>query len=234
MHKPKPSLSLLRSVPLLTGVLVLVSIGAWPSVSGITQSQDRTVTKFRNGKLPMPLEIKAVKTKRGKGKIGEAISDDDDWFDGLTVTLENTSGKTIIYIRGGFLFFKPQERGVAEPPWYDTFNYGRHPGVPGTVHLTALPLSVKTGETLDITLSNSDYVSIKQRLEQFGHPASVKDIKFNVEEIYYDDGTAWIVGDNYERDPNNPEKYKQKDSQPPSTSKKKAIRSRSRRRGLTA
>ena len=192
--------------------LSLVIISAWP-VSSAGQSQDRTVTKFRNGKLPPPVEIKAIKTKRKIAKIGETIFDDDDWFDGLTVSIENTSGKTIIYVGGGFLFPKPRKAGVAEPPWYHTFNYGRHPGVSNTIRLTNLPLSVKSGEVFDITVSNSDYVSIKQRLKQFGHPESVSEIKFNVEEIYYDDGTAWIVGIIYERDANDPEKYRRKDSQ---------------------
>lgn len=196
-------------------------MNVWQPVSGSSKWQDRTVSKFRNGRLPMPLEIKAVKTKKGTTKIGEAISEDDDWFDGLTVSIENTSGKTIIYIGGGFLFPKPKEGVVAEPPWYHTFNYGRHPAAPSAARLTNLPISVKPGEMFDITLSNSDYVSTKQRLRQFGFPESIKDIKFNIEEIYYDDGTAWIVGDESERDPDNPEKYKRKANQPQATSKKK-------------
>lgn len=221
MNKITSRPSLLRGFSVLACVLVLIMTNAQLPVAGITQAQDRTVTKFRNGKLLMPLEIRKIKTKKRVVKAGEVISDDDDWFDGLTLTIENTSGKTIIYIGGGFFFFKPRVRGIAEPPWYHTFTYGRHPSAPSTVRLTNLPLTIKAGETFDITIAHSDYISIKQRLEEFKHPPSVKDIKFNVEEIYYDDGTAWIVGDNYERDPNNPEKYKRKDDQPERTSKKK-------------
>lgn len=95
--------------------------------------------------------------------------------------------------------------------------YGRHPHAPGTVSLTNSPLSLKPGGKFDITLPGSNYASIKQRLKELGYPDSIKDIKFNVEEIYYDDGTAWIVGGNYERAPGNPEKYKRKDSQPQRT-----------------
>jgi hypothetical protein len=169
----------------------------------------------------MPLEIRRIKTKKRIAKMGEVISDDDDWFDGLTLTIENTSDKTIIYIGGGFLFPRLKEGGIVRPSRYERFMYGRHPDTPSTVRLTNLPLSLKSGETFDITLPSSNYISLKQRLKELGYPDSIKDIKFNVEEIYYDDGTAWIVGDNYERDPDNPEKYKRKEDQPERTSKKK-------------
>jgi hypothetical protein len=212
-YKISSRMSSVKGFSILTCVLILIITNASLPVSGITQSQDRSVTKFRNGKLLMPLEIKSIKTKRRTAKTGEVISDDDDWFDGLTLSIENTSGKTIIYIGGGFLFFKPKVSRIAEPPWYHTFMYGLHPEAPDIVSLTTLPLNLKPGEIFDITIAHSDYTSIKQRLKESGHPASVKEIKFNVAEIYYDDGTAWIAGSNYERDPDNPKKYKRKNDQ---------------------
>jgi hypothetical protein len=202
-------------------VAALIMTSAWLPTFGITQTKDRTVTKFRNGKLPMPVEVKAIKTKKKSAKIGEAVSDDDDWFDGLTVSIENTTGKTIVYIGGGFLFPRAKEGGVVKPSRYEQFMYGRHPSFSGTLRLTNLALSLKPGEVLDITLPSSNYASIKQRLRELGYPDSIKDIKFNIEEIYYDDGTAWIVGDNFERDPIEPEKYKRKENQPQPISKKK-------------
>ena len=78
MQKITSSLSLLRGFLLLIYILVLVIVNSWLPVSGTTKSQDRAVTKFRNGKLPMPLEIKAIKTKKKVAKIGETISDDED------------------------------------------------------------------------------------------------------------------------------------------------------------
>lgn len=202
MNKTTFSPSLLRELSVLICVLVLLITNAWVPVSGITQAQEeRTVTKFRNGKLLMPLEIRRIKTKKRDAKRGEPIFDDDDWFDGLTLSIENTSGKTITYLGGGFLFFKPKVSRIAEPPLYHTFMYGLHPEAPDIVSLTTLPLNLKPGEMLDITLPSSDYASIKQRLKELGYRDSIKEIKFNVEEIYYDDGTAWIVGSNYERDP---------------------------------
>lgn len=97
MNKVTSSLFSFRALLLTIGSLILVITHVWLPVSGTTQTQDRTVTKFR--KLAMPVEVKAVKTKKGSFKLGQAISDDDDWFDGLAISIENVSGKTIIYRR---------------------------------------------------------------------------------------------------------------------------------------
>jgi hypothetical protein len=218
LHKIRFSPSLLRELSVLICVLILLITNASVPVSGLTQPQERTVTKFRNGKLLMPLEIRRIKTKKRDAKMGEPISDDDDWFDGLTLSIENTSGKTITYLGGGFLFHRPKEGRVVKPSRYEQFMYGLHPEAPDIVRQTTLPLNLKPGEIFDITLPGSNYASIKQRLKELGYPDSIKEIKFNVEEIYYDDGTAWIVGSNYERDPENPEKYKRKNDEPPRTS----------------
>jgi hypothetical protein len=196
MNKITSSSFPFRVILLTIGSLIFVVANVLLPVFGITQSQDRTVTKFR--KLSMPVEVKAVKTKKGVTKLGQAISDDDDWFDGLAVSIENISGKTIIYIGGGFLFPRPQEAASGKPPRYQRFMYGRHPSLSDEASLTIEAINVRPGETFDITLSKKDYDSNKLRLKQLGYPASIKEIKFNIEEIYFDDGTAWIAGGTFE------------------------------------
>lgn len=226
MNKITSTPSPFRVLLLTVGSLILIITNVLLPVSGTTQSQDRIVTKFR--KLAMPVEVKAIKTKKGSTKLGQAISDDDDWFDGLAISIENVSGKTIIYIGGGFLFPRPQETANGKPPRYQRFIYGRHPSVSGEDTLTSWPIEVRPGETFDIKLSKKDYDSNKLRLKQLGYPASIKEIKFNIEEIYFDDGTAWIAGGTFERDPNNPEQYKRVTTIPKSQKK----RSRSSKQAL--
>lgn len=171
----------------------------------------------------MPVEVKAVKTKKGVTKLGQAIADEDDWFDGLTISVENISGKTIIYIGGGFLFPRPQEAANGRPPRYQRFMYGRHPSVSGEDSLTSESINVRPGETFDIKLPRKDYDLNKLRLKQLGYPASIKEIKFNIEEIYFSDGTAWIAGGTFERNPNHPEQYKRVTTIP--NAQKKRLRS---------
>jgi hypothetical protein len=178
-----------------------------PGNSQSADKRDRIVTKLRRG--PMPVEIKSIKTKRGTVELGKNFPEEDDWFDGLTVSIKNTSGKTIIYLGGGFLFPRPEDEPSQQsaPPRYHRFMYGRHPLLPDDALQTIEPINVKPGEIFNVTISGEDYRSVKQRLRELGYSASVKEINFNVEEIYFDDGTGWSVGSWYERDPNNPGKW---------------------------
>jgi hypothetical protein len=157
-------------------------------------TQDRVVTKLR--RRPMPVEVKVVKTKKATIEIGQSFSDEDDWFDGLTVSVKNTSGKTIIYLGGGFLFPRPKDGTVEQdaPPRYHRFMYGHHPLAPEAAVQAIQPVSIKPGETFNITISAEDYVSIKRRLNELGYVGSIKEINFNIEEIYFADGMGWRVG----------------------------------------
>jgi hypothetical protein len=164
----------------------------------------------------MPVEIKSVKTKRGTVELGKNFPEEDDWFDGLTVSIKNTSGKTIIYLGGGFLFPRPEDEPSqqAAPPRYQRFMYGRHPLLSDDALQTIEPINVKPGEIFSVTISGEEYGAIRQRLKELGYSASVKEINFNVEEIYFDDGTGWSVGSWYERDPNDKKKYRRIEKPP--------------------
>ena len=60
------------------------------------QNQDR-ILKQRSWPNE-PVKIKLVTSKKGAIKLGETFSDDDDWFRGLTLKIENKSDKAITYI----------------------------------------------------------------------------------------------------------------------------------------
>jgi hypothetical protein len=189
---------------------LIVSLLAYGEPAGIvgfsSQGQDRIVEKL--SRKPAPVKLKFVKTKRGKFEIGQKFLGDDDWFNGLTVTAENTSGKTIIYMGVGFLFPKPADEGIEkEPPFYKSLIYGRHPSAPSEAALSNQPLAIQQGEAINITLSGNDFNAIKALLRELNYPASIKVIKFNIEEIYFDDGTGWIAGTWFRRDPDDPQKY---------------------------
>ncbi len=173
-----------------------------PSNGQNADKRDRIVTKLRRGS--MPVEIQSVKTKRGTVELGKSFPEEDDWFDGLTVSIKNMSGKTIIYLGGGFLFPRPEDESSqqATPPRYHRFMYGRHPLLPDDALQTVESINVKPGEIFNVTISGADYKSVRQRLRELGYSASIKEINFNIEEIYFDDGTGWRVGSWYERDPN--------------------------------
>jgi hypothetical protein len=196
----------LRTTVLSICILGLLSIllPATGTIAFSQDTQDRVVTKLRQTSIPV--DIKVIKTKKGTFEMGRNFPDEDNWFDRLTVSVKNTSGKIIIYLSGGFLFPRPKDEVIeqAAPPRYHRFMYGRHPLAPEDTSQTIQPISIKPGETFNVTISEGDYVSIKQRLKELDYTASIKEINFNIEEIYFADGTGWRVGNWYQRDPDNP------------------------------
>src|SRR5205085_7679817 len=110
---------------LAISILITLITTTLPKMVIAGQSQDRVITKLRD--KPLPVDIKTVKTKKIVAEIGRNFLADDDWLKELTISIENTSGKTIIYIGGGFLFPKSTQQGAGAPPLYHRFMYGLNP-----------------------------------------------------------------------------------------------------------
>ena len=203
----------------ILAICTLVLLSALLSVTGLSvlsqDMQSRVVKKLRQ--IPMPVEIKIIKHKKGTVEIGRDFPDEDDWFEGLAVSVKNTSGKTIIYMGGGFLFPRPQDEvEQSAPPRYHRFMYGQHPLAAEDAVQTTQPINIKPGESFDITIAKGDYSSLKQRLKELGYKPSIKEINFNIEEIYFADGTGWSIGSWYQRDPKNKKQYKRVEKPPDS------------------
>jgi hypothetical protein len=171
------------------------------SISGIArQPQEQTikgeerVVEKLSRKLA-PLNVKVIKTKRGKVSLGRKfVDDDEDWFRGLSVVLENTSGKTITYVDVGFLFPK-EEGGTGKTlPLYESLSYGHHPEAPSEAVLNMQPLALRSGEKITATLADSKYSEVRDSLTQLGYNQSIKTMKFNLQEVYFEDGSGWSSG----------------------------------------
>lgn len=195
--------------PLRLGI-VLLSITLLPTPriaqqpqGQITNSKERIVEKV--WRRPTPFKIKNIKTKKGEFLLGQKLIDEDDWFNGISVVLENVSGKTIIYIGAGFLFPGQSGEGGESPPLYKSLSYGHHPGAPGEAVLKRQPLALASGERFTVTLSEVDYDEVIANLKQLKYSQSIKAIKFNLMEVYFSDGTGWAGGtwlDRYREDRN--------------------------------
>jgi hypothetical protein len=167
----------------------------------ITNSKERIVEQV--WRKPTPFKIKHIKTKKGEVLLGQKIIDEDDWFNGLSVVLENVSGKTITYIGAGFLFPGQNGEGEKSPPLYKSLSYGHHPGAPGEAVLNIQPLALKPGERFTVTLSDVDYDEVTTNLKRLKYSQSIKALKFHLMEVYFSDGTGWAGGtwlDHYRED----------------------------------
>ncbi len=170
----------------------------------IAASQEERVVEKLSRKQA-PLMIKAVKRKKGEVFLGKKFTDGEDWFQGLSIVVENISGKTITYVSGGLLFPRQNEVDQKAPPLYKSFHYGVPPFAPGKAAPGVRPLVLKPGEKIVITLSDSDYYEVIANLRRLEYARSIKAIKFNLEEIYFDDGSSWAAGKYFPHNPNNPD-----------------------------
>jgi hypothetical protein len=181
-------------------LLVLYCFGIAEQVQGqSTNSKERVVEKV--WRRPTPFKVKNIKTKKGEFLLGQKLIDEDDWFNGLSVVLENISNKTVIYIGAGFLFPGQNRETGKSLPLYKSLSYGHHPSAPGQALTNSQPLALKPGESFTITLSNVDYEEIKTNLKRLEYSQSVKSIKFYLMEVYFSDGTGWAGGSRLDRYP---------------------------------
>ena len=188
----------LKKVVVVALPLVLAFFGSAQQINGqIANGKERVVENLR--RRPTPFKVKNIKTKKGEFLLGQKLVDGDDWFNGLSVVLENVSGKTVIYVGAGFLF--PTQRGEVGkyPPLYKSLMYGHHPNAPEEATLNIKPLELKSGETFVITLSNADYDEVTANLKRLEYPQTIRAIKFNLMEVYFSDGTAWPGGTRSDR-----------------------------------
>jgi len=187
---------------LLASLVVTVQAGGNmpPLKSADLQEEERVVEKL--SRKQAPLHIRAIKRKRGEAFLGEKFTDREDWFHGLSFVMDNISGKTIVYIRGGFLFPRKTQLKNQAPPLYHSFRYGLPTFVPEGAGSNEQELVLKPGERITFTLSASDYDEITTNLRRLEYTHSIKVIKFNLEEIFFDDGTSWVAGTYFPRDRN--------------------------------
>ena len=153
-----------------------------------------------------PVKMTLVKSQIGVIKPGSKISDGEDWFKGLALTVRNDSEKPITYISLRIRFPRPkgQENKL---DFVERLNYGESPipSADGQVpYNSAKP--IMSGESVEIKLSDEDYNDIKLALQDSKYPPSIKKIKIAVLTLGFNDGTIWVGGKRYQLDKNNPGK----------------------------
>lgn len=177
-----------RTLLLCLGLVITLTL----PLKAATQEAERVVEK--TSRRPTPLKIRVVKTKKGEVMLGKKFVDsDEDWFKGLSIVLENVSDKTVTYVGVGLLF--PRQPGdEGKPPLYWDLRYGVHPEAPESVAARTQPLALRPGEEIVVTLPDPDYSEVRGALSQLEYQHSIKAIKLHLAELYFEDGSGWVVG----------------------------------------
>lgn len=172
------------------------------SAGKFSQQEERKVEKdaFRNE----PIEIVGMKNRKGKFKLSQKITDDDEWLENFSVTVVNRSGKTITGVVIDIIFHRPENDGKSnDPPYVYTLHFSANPFFP-EYELRDRSKVIKPGEAVDITVSEEDYRQNKEFLRQAEYTAGIKRVQLVIKAVGYEDGTIWSGGTTFRRDPNNP------------------------------
>jgi hypothetical protein len=193
-----------RALSILIGLTVILLYISLPLAKNTTQEQKRVIEKWPSYSGE-PVNITTVKNYRGIVEVGKKFSDNDNWFEELTISVENVSGKDITYIGIGLMYVRPESQAT-ELPLGDTINYGdRVAALKGS----ALPIKFKSSSgvaVINIKMTAQQYSSTRALLQKVGYPANIKELKIYIEEVLFSDGSAWSAGKWFERDPNDPDK----------------------------
>jgi len=181
------------------GVVALLLTGA--STIGIAhQEQDRMVEKqsFSNE----PVKITVVKTKKGVVNTGEKFKDEADWLKGLKISVANTSGKPITYVRVGLSFPRPENHETSkENPYGESLEYGVNPFATEGVETANQVQAIAAGKSTELIMPDEAYADTKTLLKELKFPENIKRVIVLVEAVGFEDGTAWSAGQFWRRDP---------------------------------
>ncbi|HEY6187970.1 MAG TPA: hypothetical protein VIW80_09845 [Pyrinomonadaceae bacterium] len=189
---------------LLCGGVTLFICSSFNPAGQAQQEEERLIEIQSDSASPLePVEITAIKTKKGVIKAGEKFKDDDDWVRGLTVKLENVSAKNIVYINVSFSFLRPADHESAgQPPFVDHLTYGSNAMLYSSSQSTRLP-TLAPGASVEISLTDKNHEAIKRALKKINYPESIKRLQIYLAEVIFDDDTAWLYGSWFRLDPHN-------------------------------
>ena len=213
----------LIGISLLFTVLLTIS-------SANSQQQERIVVK-KPWRIE-PVQIVGIKTKsKGNIETGRAFEEDDDWLDGLTVTVANNSDKTVTAMSLEMTFRR--EPGDTRPPAAKELHFGPSPSSREYIYRDPNKV-IKVGKTAELRLSPEDYKSLKSLLEQTGYSNSIKRVELVIREVGFEDGSVLHTGTFYLQDPANPNDPTKKIKVPkPRGAQNQKIRSPPDRKNIT-
>jgi uncharacterized surface protein with fasciclin (FAS1) repeats len=146
-----------------------------------------------------PVKIVAVKLRNGEQiKSGVPFQAVDDWVRGLKLTVTNVSKKPVCFIHVELHLPRPDDE--ASDTANDALMFACDPvNVP-------TPKPLMPGMSMDLVLTDSDYVAHEALLERNDYPRSVSNLELKMFEVEFlgDKNRKWSKGRMVRQDPNSP------------------------------
>ena len=176
------------------------------------QTGDPTKKKITKGVFKdEPIEVVGIETDGETVKLDESFTREGDWLNDLTFTVRNKSEKPIVEITL-FLYFP--ETWITGPVQGDFIHFGVNPQMPKLAGNKPVwlrpdqkPQFLPPNKTGEIRLLPEIYTGLKNLVEMRHLLSSLTEAKYQIQSVYFDDGTYWFYGTNYRPDPERPGKF---------------------------
>ena len=191
MPANRSTIHLLR---ILTILLLFSTLASTKLVTSQRAQQEQGQEQRRLNKKSWrdePVTITLVRTKKGIVKLQEQYSDGATWFQGLTLRMQNRSGKEITYIDVTLIFRRPAGDAGRPLAYTITYNMRSPRALGGSTEVKVTRPIVKMGEVAELTLSDRQYDAIWSSLQQANYAGSVTDIDIILQEVIFSDGSQW-------------------------------------------
>jgi hypothetical protein len=146
-----------------------------------------------------PIKIVSVKTRNNvKIELGQSFDEDDDWLDGLVVTVANNYDKPVTALTISLVFRR--QTGDTRPPFAWNLHFGPSPL---TVEYSQRDRHkvINAGETLELPLTPANYATLKRGFAETGYAESIQRVELEVKEVGFEDGSMLYSGTLYLQDP---------------------------------
>jgi hypothetical protein len=148
-----------------------------------------------------PVRIAKLKNRKQEIRFGKPFKDNPaDVMRGFSVTVENTSGKNITCLYFSLVFPREGTDKQLHPDDEYAFDlmWGLSPRDPNYAQyrLKSPQMLLRQGEAFDVTLTDEQYAHIMKVLEMLRYPSKVKKVNVILQEVGFEDGSAWpLVSD---------------------------------------
>lgn len=156
-------------------------------VLGVGQGHERTINKV--SWRTEPIKIVRLKTKGKPIELGKKFIEDDEWLQGLTVTVENVSNKLISRIELSLSFPRPEGPSQTIPTYTVGLFYGRDPA---DTEGSEAQKQVIPHESVDVKMLDVNLPFIREDLEKLGYPDRITQAEIRVDSVTFSDGSMWI------------------------------------------
>lgn len=182
----------LLSIAFLAAAIAFVWLGPG-SIAAQDNQRQITVEPVpkKAGPLPIPVEIVQLESRGVAFRAGEPITAEDDWLNGLRITIKNTSTRPILHVKLQFCRQNPED---PRPHHYNfcvvAAMYGEGPR-PSRAFTPTMRLA--PGEEASATVEGDFYEGLVAMYAKRGQ-TKLNHMLLVVDQVVFDDMTAWHKG----------------------------------------